>query len=171
MSRIISKVQDQGVNISTNTLQHVLFIRINQMLLAVAPKKAEYWHVAIAVMSCHVVQLQGHTNAVGCRIANHTDMQIIRTAQLLKGSYSIREPSAITLRCERPEYTGCLAKNENWAAEFHWDIITQLCSIYFKLANLETVPDVHCTTQRNHTLINLSTPGPGGNVFVYLTMF
>ena len=130
MPRIISKVQDQGVNISTNTLQKILFIRINQMLLAVAPKKAEYWHVAIAVMSCHVVQLQGHTNAVGCRIANHTDMQIIRTAQLLKGSYSIREPSAITLRCERPEYTGCLAKKEKNERQNFTEILLRSCVVY-----------------------------------------
>jgi len=56
------------------------------------------------------VQLQGLANAVGCSIANHTDMQFIRTAQLLRGSDTISELSAVTLRCERPEYTECLAK-------------------------------------------------------------
>ena len=75
-------------------------------------KTTEYWHVDIAVTSSHVVQLLGFANAVGCSNANHTDMHIIRTAQLLRMSYSFREPSAVTLRCERPEYTGCLAKKE-----------------------------------------------------------
>jgi hypothetical protein len=73
-------------------------------------KKKKYWLVDIAVMSCHVVQLQGLAIAVGCSIANHTDMQTIRTAQLFRGSCTVCGPSAIRLRCERPEYTGCLAK-------------------------------------------------------------
>jgi hypothetical protein len=41
-------------------------------------KTTEYWLVDIAVLSCHVVQFQGLANAVGCSIANHTNVQIIR---------------------------------------------------------------------------------------------
>jgi len=93
-------------------------------------RTAEYWHVDIAVMSCHVVQLQGLASAVGSSITNLTDMQIIRTAQLFRRSHSFREPSAITLRCERPEYTGCLAKKEKNVRQNITDILLRSCGVY-----------------------------------------
>jgi len=93
-------------------------------------KTAEYCNVDIAVMSCHVVQLQGLANAAGCSTANHTHMQFLRTAPLLSGSYTVSEPSAITVRCDRPEYTGCLAKKGKNERQNVREMLLRSCAVY-----------------------------------------
>jgi len=70
---IISKVQDKAVNI-TNYISTDFIYSYKAETVGCRSRTAEDWHVDIAVMSCHVVQLQGLASAVGSSTANHTDM-------------------------------------------------------------------------------------------------
>jgi hypothetical protein len=107
---IISKVQDRGLNI-TNTFQEILFICMKQRLLAVAAKN----RVLPCGQRCDVMSRDAVPKPRKCcrlqyrqpyRHTDHTYSAINKKIILILGAV------CCTVRCERPEYTGCLAKKE-----------------------------------------------------------
>jgi hypothetical protein len=81
--------------------------------------------------------------AVDYSIANRTDIQIIRTAQVLTAICTLRELSAITLSARDRVTQIAWQRKEEWAPEFHRHNIAQLWSIYLSWQTWRCSPDVH----------------------------